>query len=72
MPRWLWTDGRLSWGVIAVVVFATVSVLAFDVAWRVARLPFDRLAIYALVIDAAAAAAVIAIARRLIRARRRA
>lgn len=70
MPRWLWTDGRFSWSAIAVVVFATLSILAFDVAWRVVRLRFDTLAIWAIVIDAAAAAGVILVARLLIRARR--
>ena len=70
MPRWLWTDGRLSWGVVAVVAFVTLSILAFDVAWRVFRLQFDTLAIYAIVIDAAAAAGVVLVARLLIRARR--
>lgn len=70
MPRWLWTDGRLSWGVIAVVVFLTLSILAFDIAWRVVRLQFDTLAIWAVVIDAAAAVGVVLVARLLIRARR--
>ena len=72
MRRWLWTDGRLSWSVIAVVVFVTLSILAFDVAWRVFRLQFGTLAIYALAIDAAAAVGVVLVARLLIRARRQA
>ena len=70
MPRWLWTDGRLSWGVIAVIIFLTLSILAFDIAWRVVRLQFDTLAIWAVVIDAAAAVGVVLVARLLIRARR--
>jgi hypothetical protein len=72
MPRWLWKEGRLAWGVVGVVVFLTLSILAFDIAWRVVRLQFDTLAIWAIVIDAAAAVAVIVVARLLIRARRRA
>lgn len=72
MLRWLWKDGRFAWGAIAAAVFLTVSILAFDVAWRVVRLRFDALLICGVLIDAAAAAVLVLVARQLIRARRQA
>lgn len=72
MPRWLWKDGRFGWGAIAAVVFLTLSILAFDIAWRTLRLPFGRLVIGAALIDAAVAIAAVLVARRLVRARRQA
>jgi hypothetical protein len=71
MTRALWTEGRLSWGVVAVVVFMTVSVLAFDLAWRFVTIQFDTLLIYAIVVDAAVAVALALVIRLLWRRPRR-
>lgn len=56
MTRVIWKDGRFSWGFMAAVVFVTVSLLVFDLAWRAIKLPFDTFLIYCVVIDLAAAA----------------
>jgi hypothetical protein len=71
MPRWLWRDGRLSWGVVGAAVFLTVSLIAFDLAWRLVKLPFDKLLIAALPIDLAAALVVLGVVRLVARAGRR-
>ena len=68
MTRSIWRDGRFSWGVIAIVVFLTASLIAFDVAWRMIRLQFETFLIYCLLVDTA----VIFVAALLLRARRRA
>jgi hypothetical protein len=68
MTRSIWRDGRFSWGVIAIVVFLTVSLIAFDVAWRLIRLQFDTFLIYCILVDVA----VIFVVGLLLRARRRA
>jgi hypothetical protein len=68
MTRSIWRDGRFSWGVIAIVVFLTASLIAFDVAWRVIRLQFETFLIYCLLVDTA----VIFVAALLLRVRRRA
>jgi hypothetical protein len=72
MTRAIWKDGRFSWGVIGILIFVTVSLIAFDVAWRVVRLQFDTLLIYCVVVDVAAAVAVILLVRLFLRLRRRA
>jgi hypothetical protein len=72
MPRSIWKHGRFSWGVIGMVVFLTVSLIAFDVAWRVVKLQFDTFLIYCVTVDLAAGVAVILIVRLSLRARRRA
>lgn len=72
MTRAIWKDGRFSWGVIGVVVFLTVSLIAFDVAWRVIQLQFDTLLIYCVLVDLAAAVAAILVTCLVLRARRRA
>lgn len=70
MTGLLWKDGRLSWGVIGVVVFLTVSVIAFDLAWRAVKIPFEKLLIYAVIIDVAAAVVVVVVSRLIPRERR--
>jgi hypothetical protein len=67
----IWKDGRLSWGVIAVVVFLTLTVLAFDLAWRVVKIQFDTLVLYAVAVDAAAAVALAVVIHLILRSRRR-
>jgi hypothetical protein len=63
MPRWLWHDGRLSWGVVGAALFLTVSLIAFDLAWRLVKLPFDTLLIAAVPIGLAAALVFLALVR---------
>jgi hypothetical protein len=70
MGRAIWKDGRFSWSAIGVVVFLTVSLLGFDVAWRAISLQFDTLLIYSILVDAAAALALILVVRVLTRSRR--
>lgn len=70
MTRLIWRDGRFSWGPIGVLVFVTVSLLAFDIAWRVIEVQFDRLLIDALLVDVAAAAGLIILVRILLPARK--
>ena len=67
MPRWLWRDGRLSWGVVGAAVFVTVSLIAFDLCWRLVKLPFVTLLIAAVPIDLAAALVVLALVRVVLR-----
>ena len=71
MPRWLLRDGRLSWGVVGAVVFVTASLIAFDLAWRLVKLPFDNLLIRAVAMDLAAALVVLSLVRVVLRRRRR-
>lgn len=63
----IWKDGRFSWGVIGVVVFLAVSIVAFDAAWRLIKLQFDTLLIYAFLVDVAAAVALILVIRLFLR-----
>lgn len=67
MVRAIWKDGRFSWGAIGAVVFLTVSLLGFDVAWRAISLQFDTLLIYSILVDAAAALVLILVVRVLTR-----
>jgi hypothetical protein len=59
MRRVLWRDGRLSWGVVGVIVFLTASLIAIDLAWRLIRLQFDTFLLYAGLIDLGAALALV-------------
>lgn len=70
VARSIWKDGRFSWSAIGAVVFLTVSLLGFDVAWRAISLQFDTLLIYSILVDAAAALVLIVIVRLLTRTRR--
>lgn len=62
MLRLIWVEGRLSWIVVGVVVFLSVSLIALDLAWRLLKIQFDTLLIYAFAIDVMAAIVVILIA----------
>jgi hypothetical protein len=64
MPRFLWVDGRFSWWLVGAVIFLTVSALGFDMAWRLVKIQFDTLVLYGIVVEFAAAAALLLIARR--------
>jgi hypothetical protein len=59
MMRLIWVDGRLAWPLVVAIVYVTCCVLGFDIAWRLLVLPFDRLVIYAAVLDLAVAALLI-------------
>jgi hypothetical protein len=72
MTRSIWKNSRFSWGVIGVVVFLTVSLIAIDVAWRIVRLQFDSFLIYSVLIDVVAAVFVILVVRFFLRVSRRA
>jgi hypothetical protein len=61
MIRWVWVGGRFSWTLIGAVVFLSVSVLGFDLAWRLVKIELRLLLLYAVVADAAAAIAVAAV-----------
>lgn len=37
---WMWINGRLAWPPVALVVFTTALVLAFDFSWRLITAPF--------------------------------
>jgi hypothetical protein len=52
MKARVWVEGRLSWPLVAIIVFFAVSILAVDLAWRVLVMPFDRLLVSAGLIDA--------------------
>ncbi|HXC92312.1 MAG TPA: hypothetical protein VNV18_19285 [Stellaceae bacterium] len=67
----IWKDGRFSWGVIAAVLFVTVSLVAFDLAWRAVKLAFDTLLIYCVIVDLAAAVVLFLAFRVCARMRRR-
>jgi MYXO-CTERM domain-containing protein len=51
MKARVWVDGRLSWPLVAIIVFLAVSLVAVDLAWRVLVMPFDRLLVSAATID---------------------
>lgn len=34
------------WRVVALVIYATLGLLAFDLVWRLAKISFKRLALY--------------------------
>jgi hypothetical protein len=40
MKGLLWRDGRFAWPFVALVVCATVWLVAFDLAWRLLTMPF--------------------------------
>jgi hypothetical protein len=57
--RFIWVDGRFSWGLVGAVVFLSASVIASDIVWRVLRIQVDTLLIYAAATDIVAAAVLI-------------
>jgi hypothetical protein len=59
----------MSWSIVGAVVFATASLIAFDLGWRLVKLPFEKLLIGGVLIDLAAAAALLAIVRVAVRGR---
>ena len=60
MMRLFWVDGRFGWPVVIALTFVTLSALILDFVWRVLTISFERLVIYAAVIDVSAAAVMIA------------
>jgi hypothetical protein len=48
MKGFFWTDGRLSWPVIAIMAYLTTSVVIADYLWRMVVIPFNSLLVYAL------------------------
>ncbi len=61
MIRWVWVDGRFTWPVIVTVVFLSISLVGFDLVWRLVKIQLRGLLLYAMLADAAAALAVAAI-----------
>ncbi|MGH7077930.1 MAG: hypothetical protein ACREFU_07495, partial [Acetobacteraceae bacterium] len=59
MLRLIWVEGILSWTVVGVVLFCSLSLIALDLAWRVLKIQFDTLLIYAFASDVTAAIVVI-------------
>jgi hypothetical protein len=59
MTRLVWVNGRFGWPLIMALVFLTISMVAADFVWRLLVIPFEKLAAYAIAIDALAAALVI-------------
>ena len=59
--RMVWISGRFSWVLIGAIVFATISVITFDLVWRLVKVPFHTLFIGGIVIDAVLAVAVVTI-----------
>jgi hypothetical protein len=55
MKRLFWSEGRLSWALVATVVFVTVSVLSLDLVWRTVEISFDTLLVYAVAANISAA-----------------
>ena len=53
--RWIWVDGRLSWPLVAMVVFISAFAIAFDFGWRVLVLPFETYLLIAVLLAAAIA-----------------
>jgi len=43
MNNWLWTDGRFAWPPVIAVAVLTAFVVAADLLWRLATLPFERM-----------------------------
>lgn len=43
MIRHLWTRGRFGWSFIALVMFHTFLLIAFDYVWRLVQMPFLHL-----------------------------
>lgn len=41
--RYFWTRGRIGWPTMALVVFHTLLLLAFDYVWRLVQIPFLQL-----------------------------
>lgn len=60
MKRWLWQEDRLAWPAVALIAYVAISLVAVDYAWRRITLPFESFMIYALLIDAALGALMIA------------
>jgi len=58
----LWTNHRLAWPFVVLIVLVTLSAVGFDYSWRVWVIPFRMLLVGALVIDAIAACALVAVA----------
>ncbi len=66
--RWsLWHDGQLSWGFVGSVVFATVLLIAHDLAWRLITVQFETLLICGIAAGLAAAVLLIVAVRLLSR-----
>lgn len=64
MKARIWCNGRMSWLWVALLVYATVCVLAFDYAWRVIQAPFELLVAGAAVLWLGGSVALILIGRR--------
>jgi hypothetical protein len=55
MMRLVWINGRFSWAVIGIIVFLSVSLIGFDLAWRLVQVPLRMLLVYAVLVDLALA-----------------
>lgn len=49
MVGMVWEAGRLAWAPVVVVAYAALCLVLLDLAWRLARMPFRRLALLAAV-----------------------
>lgn len=56
MAEVIWVGGRLAWGPVVVVAYAVLCLVLFDLAWRLTRRPFRRLALEAAAAGVAGAA----------------
>lgn len=61
--NWLWTQGRLGWPLVALIVFSTVLVLAFDYCWRLIKAPFWEFALAGLSAWIVGVAVIVAVSR---------
>jgi hypothetical protein len=55
----LWVDDHFSWFIVALVVYSTFSLVAFDYCWRVIYGSFRKLALYGGVIFVLGIAAIV-------------
>jgi hypothetical protein len=67
----IWINGRLAWPPVALVVFTTVLVLAFDFSWRLITAPFWMFATATIIAWLIGVAIIVMLARRFGRPRRR-
>ena len=51
MTRFVWTGDRFAWSFVTVIVFATISLLLLDFAWRSLVVPFESFVLGALAVE---------------------
>lgn len=61
---WIWAHGRFGWPLIALALYTTVLVLAFDYAWRLIKAPFWQFIAAAAIAWAVGVAVIVVCGRR--------